>query len=259
MSHKEPDKVTAPLTITSGNEVVSDIESANDIVNCFCGTTNDDGTDMVQCDTCSEWSHCACYKLSEAAAKQIDFECHSCLAVQPLQLPLPHSSSSSTLDSDNILSDPATPRTKANPFDTAIELSDQPIGNPNSLNSDTGSPGFVEPPRTDAPNLQIDPPVISIPQNSAMDSIASNPPCYPPSIDAIESLKTKVLELETTIQKMSDSYKGDLAIMQSQILSLQEGIENIKKSQPTKRRSDTRPSSGTKNMHKPKKHSTPSA
>ena len=174
------------------------------------------------------------------------------MAVQPLQLPLPHSSSSSTLDSDSILSDPATPRTKANPLDTAIELSDPPIGNPNSLNSDTGSPGFVEPPRTDAVNLQIDPPVISIPQNSAMDSIASNLPCYPPSIDTIESLKTKVLELETTIQKMSDSYKGDLAIMQSQILSLQECLENIKKSQPTKRRSDTRPSFGTKNMHKQK-------
>ena len=70
---------TGPVDNFTVHIEVSDSEtSVNDIVNCFCGTTYDDGTEMLQCEICSEWSHCACYNLSEFAASQIDFECNTC-------------------------------------------------------------------------------------------------------------------------------------------------------------------------------------
>ena len=50
---------------------------------CKCGVSDDDGTEMLQCDNCNRWSHCACYNLTEAEAAGDDFSffCHDCKAL----------------------------------------------------------------------------------------------------------------------------------------------------------------------------------
>ena len=75
------------------------VTPVNDKVNCVCGTTVDDETDMVQCDTYNEWSHCACYNISETTASQIDFEFKSYMG-NGLQARTDTNSS----DTDNVIS-----------------------------------------------------------------------------------------------------------------------------------------------------------
>ena len=53
-----------------------------DVVNCSCGVNADDGKPMIQCFSCQQWSHIACYNLSQAAAGKITFLCKSCPASQ---------------------------------------------------------------------------------------------------------------------------------------------------------------------------------
>ena len=47
---------------------------------CKCGATTDDGSEMLPCDNCNRWSHCACYNLSEVEAADDDlrFLCQVC-------------------------------------------------------------------------------------------------------------------------------------------------------------------------------------
>ena len=50
----------------------------NSNVNCKCGTTIDDGSQMVQCEICGSWSHLHCAGLTARSAKKATFKCHTC-------------------------------------------------------------------------------------------------------------------------------------------------------------------------------------
>ena len=50
----------------------------NSNVNCKCGTTTDDGSGMVQCESCGVWSHLHCAGLTARSAKKAAFKCDLC-------------------------------------------------------------------------------------------------------------------------------------------------------------------------------------
>ena len=50
----------------------------NSNVNRKCGTTTDDGSQMVQCEPCGSWSHLHCAGLTARSAKKATFKCHTC-------------------------------------------------------------------------------------------------------------------------------------------------------------------------------------
>ena len=43
-------------------------------INCFCGMPDEYDTDMIQCDSCNKWVHCACAGISELETVT-DFSC----------------------------------------------------------------------------------------------------------------------------------------------------------------------------------------
>ena len=47
-------------------------------INCFCGMPDEYDTDMIQCDSCNKWVHCACAGIFELEAVA-DFSCNLCL------------------------------------------------------------------------------------------------------------------------------------------------------------------------------------
>ena len=54
-------------------------------VNCICGVRVNDNSPMLMCGKCHEWSHIACYGLSQAEAKKskFQFKCKKCTTEQP--------------------------------------------------------------------------------------------------------------------------------------------------------------------------------
>jgi hypothetical protein len=48
------------------------------IVNCRCGTRDDDGERMVDCDVCQEWSHTRCAGYPDNAPLPDTFVCPKC-------------------------------------------------------------------------------------------------------------------------------------------------------------------------------------
>lgn len=78
-------------TIESGSTVVVDgsgidmcsdwrYEGGNDswIVDCPCGTKDDDGERMIACDVCEVWQHTRCGGISDLDAIPLRFLCHRC-------------------------------------------------------------------------------------------------------------------------------------------------------------------------------------
>lgn len=66
----------------SGIELCSEwrYEGGNDswIVDCPCGTKDDDGERMIACDVCEVWQHTRCGGISDADSIPLRFLCHSC-------------------------------------------------------------------------------------------------------------------------------------------------------------------------------------
>ncbi len=55
-------------------------------LNCACGTTAADGTQIMQCEKCASWSHIRCAGLTARSAKTAVFKCHICKP-NPLRKP----------------------------------------------------------------------------------------------------------------------------------------------------------------------------
>ena len=46
-------------------------------INCYCGMPDEYDTDMIQCDSCNKWVHCACAGIYESTT---DFRCSVCMS-----------------------------------------------------------------------------------------------------------------------------------------------------------------------------------
>jgi len=48
------------------------------IVDCICGTKDDDGERMVECERCNRWVHTRCYGIPDSAPCPANFVCSYC-------------------------------------------------------------------------------------------------------------------------------------------------------------------------------------
>lgn len=85
---KEEEKETASGTATNGNNAGSSTPTKG--AACKCGKTKAEGL-MIQCDSCTSWSHAGCVGLSKAKAAQLkSWQCEACRSKGAVPAPSAH-------------------------------------------------------------------------------------------------------------------------------------------------------------------------
>ena len=188
-------------------------------VNCKCGAVTDDGSRMIQCESCGAWSHLHCAGLTARSAKKATFQCHLCNP--PLQ-------KKSTLRAPNIKS----------------SKSSKPSKKPSS----SPAPSSTNPTHPSTSSTITPPTPVATEANPSSDAVPPPAPLVAYASKAeVDSLLQRVLDLEARLKTENKSLRMQVLALEEQNDHLKNEIDMLKSNMSTK----TKPaSSSTKGHHK---------
>jgi len=226
-------------------EQISTSVVRNSNVKCKCGTVTDDGSCMVQCESCGAWSHLHCAGLTARSAKKVTYQFHLCNP--PLQKSTVcalniRSSKPSKKPSSSPASSSTTPTHSSTPTATTPFTPAATKANPSSV------PGEGNPLVAPLNNNCL------CPSGGSCDICCTIPPVPLPvplaayaSKAEVDSLLQRVLDLEARLKTENKSLRMQVLALEEQIDHLKNEIDMLKRNISTK----TKPASGsTKGHHK---------